>query len=497
MVKKSLKQTLNLDKKVLSSVSQVDIDRNIASRSFYEFCKMCWPIIEPGTKFLENWHLEELCHGLEMMLDEKTKVRDLIIALPPRVGKTRILTNFYNCWIWGPKGLPWKKIICASHNEQKAFEEAINTRKILESDFYQERWPLKLTDDQNTKGLFVNSEGGYRLSVGTKTGIQGMSGEVILVDDPISAQDKDSVIELDRVNTWYDKTLSTRRNNTESIRIVCQQRLSLNDLIGHIEDKKFKYEQIIFPMTYEGAPRFKSTIGVKDHRKKKGELLWPERFPQYYIGQMIADDLGEEGTASQFQMRPNPLGGNIYRRDFFRERINPEKIIARWISWDTASVKTGAFSAATVFDLLPDWKVFVREVYQNKLEIYDLQREIERIAYKYKDCLNGILIENESDGIQVMQMISQTSPDWLAGLIIPITPDGDKPARAKQSSIWCQNGCVLLPRITENDWMFDFESQLFNFPNGKYKDMIDSFSQGINFLAPYLSRGYHDRNDLE
>lgn len=36
------------------------IDRKLAERSLADFVRQAWPVLEPKTPYLENWHLELL-----------------------------------------------------------------------------------------------------------------------------------------------------------------------------------------------------------------------------------------------------------------------------------------------------------------------------------------------------------------------------------------------------------------------------------------------------
>ena len=44
-----------------SSIQLQLIDRALAKRSLAEFVRQAWPILEPRTKPVWNWHLDLLC----------------------------------------------------------------------------------------------------------------------------------------------------------------------------------------------------------------------------------------------------------------------------------------------------------------------------------------------------------------------------------------------------------------------------------------------------
>ena len=145
---------------------------------------------------------------------------------------------------------------------------------------------------------------------------------------------------------------------------------------------------------------------------------------------------------------------------------------------------------------MPDYRLFIREVYRDRLEFPQLEYKVEELASKYKDRrdLHDIIIEYKSSGVQVVQSLKQTSD--VGDYIVMYTPKGDKIARAYEAAKWCEKGMVILPPPSEDfPWMLDFEEELFKFPNSKYKDQVDAFSQLIDYLSHYLQQGLEAREN--
>ena len=53
-----------------------------------------------------------------------------------------------------------------------------------------------------------------------------------------------------------------------------------------------------------------------------------------------------------------------------------------------------------------------------------------------------------------------------------------------------ENGTVLLPNQQNGD-LVDFFDELFKFPNSTFKDMVDSFSQGVRYIDNEYISGSH------
>lgn len=191
--------------------------------------------------------------------------------------------------------------------------------------------------------------------------------------------------------------------------------------------------------------------------------------------------------------------GAIFRREWFDKRELVTDFIARFISWDTAASvsDSAAYSSCTVGELTPDYKLFIREVYRGRLEFPQLQDKIEEIAKKYKFNLKQIVVESKSSGISVIQSLKQSSEPWISNILVPFNPTVDKPSRAYNASLWCENNSVILPPPSkEFPWLYEFEEELFSFPQSEYLDQVDSFNQLIIFLSNYLSIGYRTRYGL-
>jgi len=68
----------------------------LLQQSYADFVKYFWPIIEPGTKLVWNWHLDSVCQHLQEVTEGK--LRQLVIEIPPGTAKalahdTPILTT--------------------------------------------------------------------------------------------------------------------------------------------------------------------------------------------------------------------------------------------------------------------------------------------------------------------------------------------------------------------------------------------------------------------
>lgn len=114
------------------------------------------------------------------------------------------------------------------------------------------------------------------------------------------------------------------------------QRLSDKDTSGVILSRELGYTHLMLPMRFEPERRCITNIGFRDPRKKAGELLFPERFSEKQVSG-LERVMGEYAVAGQFQQRPSPRGGGMFKSKHIqfwgRELPDFEYIVQ---SYDTA-----------------------------------------------------------------------------------------------------------------------------------------------------------------
>jgi predicted phage terminase large subunit-like protein len=231
--------------------------------------------------------------------------------------------------------------------------------------------------------------------------------------------------------------------------------------------------------------------------------LWPEHKPLAEV-LVLRDTTPELTWAGTYQGNPTPAGGYTFRREWWSGQNRYDaaeyvgKVVGRYQSWDTAegANEGNAFSACVTADVLDDYRLVVRDVYRERLTFDVLPAAIESRARLFEGnaLLRGIVIEDKSSGKSANQTLRATSPDWLREILSPYQPMGSKEARAGAAAVWCRNGMVWLPHPGPGaPWLMDFEDELFSFPQSRYMDQGDAFSQLILFLENYLAAGWRAR----
>ena len=200
----------------------------------------------------DNWHIEYLCNVIqdrfERVARKEKKLKDLLICIPPRSLKSMIVTIMSTAWLW--TNYPHLKVITASYSNDLSIEHTLKTRRIIESEWYKELFGdlFKITTDQNEKSKYENDKSGDRRAASVGGTITGGGADIIIVDDPLKAQESNSQVALLKAWEWYSQTMFSRLNNQETgLRIVVMQRLHENDVAGMIIKSNMAYDVINIP----------------------------------------------------------------------------------------------------------------------------------------------------------------------------------------------------------------------------------------------------------
>lgn len=483
-------------------------EANHLKNSFHAFVKAAWSIIEGDSIFVDNWHIEALCEHLEAA--HRLEIRKLIVNVPPRSSKSSIATIMWPIWTWLHN--PSLQYLCVSLNDDLSRRHSVQSRDILMSGWFKERWGHLFTiiQDQNTQSRYVNNKRGFRESCSILGKITGKGGGRIIVDDANNTEEYAS--ERIRVNERYSGALSTRINNPkESVLVLIQQRTNEKDLTGHVLSTDFNHGWVKFviPMEFESSRRcvtvpLPSTDGKpwQDPRQEDGELLCSDRFPESYLTEKKSD-LGSYRYASQYQQRPAPEEGGILKKSYFQwwKSVKIPEIEHIIQSWDTGleTKDINSYSACTTWGIFRDQhnirNVILLSAWRGRVEYPTLRRYAQRLYNDYRDRLEGdieltpnnryvpdvVLVEAKVSGIPLIHDLRDAGID-----AIRFNPNkyGNKTDRVKLISHFFENGRVWVPaQPSHYDRLLPFADEFVEacamFPNGDSRDYVDSMSQAM------------------
>jgi predicted phage terminase large subunit-like protein len=476
--------------------------------SFIDFFEAAWPHIDPAP-FVSGWHLVAIAQHLEAVA--RGQIRKLLINVPPRHSKTTLTSIAWPCWLWAqrpdpkyPLIGPQVKFLCLSYGDQLAMDNATLTRRLIASEWYQERWGrrVQIADDQDAKNKFDTAAGGSRISSSFGGGVLGRGGDIKIIDDPHKVAEAESEVTREAVIRAYDGTLRSRITDPRiAAEVVIMQRLHENDLTGHILDHEPDVVHLSLPAEYDASRHCTTSIGWSDPRSEDGELLWPARFGAVELMPFKAMPYEWSG---QWQQVPIPRGGGIIKSAWWQiwDKYEAGRYGLEWhdekgklkemppfdfviASLDSAysAKKSADYSALTLWgsftDLSGNRRWMLMYAWQQRLEFHDLVEKVAKDCRRYN--VQRLLIEGKASGMSVEQEIRRAYAREDFGVQV-INPTLDKIARAHSivylfidKMVWTLDPSVI-------DWAGMAINECANFPKGTHDDMVDSVTQALGWL---------------
>ena len=468
-----MQKTVDLSRLPPRHEIEKEISRRECKRSFSEFVKQAWHVIEPSTPLKWGWAMETICQHLEAVTNGS--ITRLLMNVPPGTSKSTLVSVMWPAWEWIQN--PQLRYISTAHKADLATRDNMKCRRLIQSDWYQSRFPIKLVGDQNAKTKFENSHTGFRESMAFVS-MTGARGDRVILDDPLSADDANSEAALMAAERAFTETLPTRVNNEQSAIVVIMQRLSERDTSGLIIDRKLPYVHLNLPMRFEEENKCTTSIGFEDPRTEDGELLFPERFSETQVND-FEKVMGSYSFAGQMQQRPVPRSGGLFNREWLKTISAMPNNCKQARGWDlAATVKdSAAYTAGVGIAQAPSGDLIIFDVVRGK--------------WSGNGVRNVILETAKSDGQKTRQSIPQDpgqsgkaqvslfSQD-LAGFDCRFSPEsGDKITRALPIAAQAEAGNVYL---LEGEWNKEFIDECAMFPNGKFKDQVDALSRAYSEL---------------
>jgi predicted phage terminase large subunit-like protein len=470
-----------------------EVEAELLGRSLSRYIPSAWPVLEPSTEFLPGWHIDAIAEHLQDVTEGH--ITRLIVNIPPRYMKSLGTSVFWPTWSWTRK--PELRWVFASYSQSLSTKHSVDRRTLIQSSWYQERWGdrFSLASDQNVKTEFLNDRRGHMIATSFGGTATGKGGDIIVVDDPLNPEEAHSDIEREKANRIFDQTLSTRLDDKKTGAIVLiMQRLHDEDLTGHLIEKG-GFVHLCLPAEYEPQHPF---FWPDDPREEPGDLLWPLREGAAEIAKAKID-LGSYGYAGQYQQRPAPAEGGIFKRAWWRY-FDPDHLdYGQWqleplfglvTSWDTAlkDKTTNDYCVGTVWGATGANRFLLRRV-RERMNLPDTKRAVSELAAwvesHFPHLPHSIIVENAANGPDVVAQLRNE----ISGLILN-RPEGDKVQRAHAVSGILEAGNVLVPGAALNDgsgfdtartpaWVQELIEECAAFPNAANDDQVDSVTQAL------------------
>ena len=457
------------------------LEDELAERKLTHFVQQAWRVIEPETPFVAGWHLDAVCDHLEAM--SRFEIQNLLILIPPRHTKSIATSVCWPAWHWIHH--PEHRFMFASYSASLSVEHAVLSRRIIDSDWYQDRWAhiYRLTSDQNVKSHYENSRRGYRISSSVGGAVIGRGADFLGMDDPHNLENIHSEVERTTVKEFYKRVWYRRLNNPKKGGRLCiMQRGHEDDVAAMLIEQG--YETLMLPTEYDPTRAVTTSIGFRDPRTEQGDLLCPERFDRTYVEGEKEVSLREFNA--QHQHNPTPQEGVMFKRASFKgvDALPNEGMGHGVRFWDCAATeaKPGKDPDWTVGTLMRRHETtgifYVIDVVRLRATPADVDATITQTAQL--DGQSVRICEEQEPGSSGKSVIAAHTR-MLAGYLYKGVPaTGEKTLRWRALASQCEAGNV---KLLEGEWNQAWLQEMCAVPDAKHDDQADSVAGAFNEIA--------------
>ena len=429
-----------------------------------EFCKKMQPDYKVGR------HHRILADQL-MALENGSKDR-VCVNIPPRHGKSQLVSIFYPAWFLGRN--PNKKVMMVSHTTDLAVDFGRKVRNLIATESYNEIFPeVALAVDSKSAGRWNTNFGGEYFACGIGSALAGRGADLLLVDDPHSEQDviNGNFSVFEKAYEWFTFGARTRLMPGGRVAIV-QTRWHMDDLTGRVTNDMVKnemadqYEIVEFPALLDSED---------DDGKPITKPLWPEFFDLPALERTKASMPAFQWN-SQYQQKPTAEEASIVKREWWGRwpHDQPPHVEYVIMSLDAAAEKHNRAD----YTALTTWGVFFNEdenahhlilldSIKKRLEFPELKQLSMEEYTKWEP--DAFIVEKKSAGTAIYQEMRRM------GLPVqeytPHRGTGDKLARLNSVADIIASGMTWVPSTR---WADELVEEVAGFPFMSNDDLVDS-----------------------
>jgi predicted phage terminase large subunit-like protein len=321
-------------------------------------------------------HIVTLAKAL--MAVDSGEIKRLIISMPPRHGKSRLVSQLFPAWYKGRN--PGKYLITSTYGQELSDDFGRKVRDQLRDPLFKAVFPgCVMRSNTTAANRFETEAGGQYFAVGVGGPITGRGADLLLIDDPIkNREDADSRAIRDKINDWYGSTAYTRLMPGGAV-ILVMTRWHEEDLVGYVLENNAHENWHVINMP------------ALDNQNKS---LWPERYG-YDDMIRIKNTLSEYDWQCLYMQDPIPREGHLIKAEWLKEGVpSDEDIAARYMAIDPAISKkeTADETAISVWGVgygeVPNY--YELETVYGRFDLHEIIQRISNLQNKHKCIQFGV-----------------------------------------------------------------------------------------------------------
>ena len=427
--------------------------------------------------FIYARHIRNISDKLVDLMVDNDYVNRLCVSMPPRTGKSSLITLSYPFWLIYMN--PMLNIMVINYNKSLAEDFGLKLRQLfLDNVKLLNERGIRLSDKQYSKSkfMFENINTGELLGsitlIGVGGTITGKDVDVCIIDDALKGYEDTTPSRLDKLWDWF-KSILLQRLEPESKLIILQTRWHTQDLIGRIieeDNKDYDY------------------INLKA-LNNDGSCIWAERYTPEFFHERKKEQ-GERIFQALYHGQPLDETGDYFNIDniFYNDDYDTSTshVIGKCRSWDLAYTAEDANKSSDYTAGAYVYKNFKGEYILSDLVYGKFGEEnINKIrATAKKDGVDvPILVETGTVGgasEMLYREYKKKLPGYNMKQSLPIGSKIDRAFNLQQAILDRRFGIT----IYDDNLREEVLKQLKAFPNGKHDDIIDAISYTIGYLEP-------------
>lgn len=409
-------------------------------------------------------HHELIAENLKKLVD--WEIQNLIISMPPRAGKSRIMQEFiaYLYWV-----LPNNDVLYTGHSLSLLEDFSRNIRNRVNSNEYKSLFTSQIAWDNSAVKSWKIDKGGVFSIFGVWGWITGKGWNYMIIDDPYASREQAESDTVRRtVSNWYWSTFLSRKQNDKAKQIIIMQRWREDDLIGEIlEREPDKWTELKIPAL-----------------NPEWESFWADRFSKEYF-----EDIRNQNPlffSSQYQQDPVNEWGGDFKKEYFEYYDHiPEEVQDRL---DVISFLDPAISQKQEADntaLVTIWidgmsnNIYLLQVKAFKEtpdkildECFETAKEFSKYGKTYRMWIEVVQYQK----MLALEIKKQMRIRDFYFLLEEVRPSGEKQARIRTN---LQGRYSAHSIIHPKYGVGELELELLKFPNAKHDDRIDALAWAV------------------
>lgn len=475
--------------------------RELCRRRLIYFVKTMMPAYTPG------WVHQDICRRLEKFVKdvEEGKSPRLMLAMPPRSGKSQLASDMFPSWVLG-KHPEWG-IIGSSYAQSLpiTFSRAIRDR-LADMEYRCIFGDTAIRKDASGVEEWKTTRGGGYKAAGVGVGLTGFGGNILIADDLIKdAEEAASDIIRENTYQWYQTVFRTRLAPGGGILLIGTRwhwhdpqgrALEMDEQLkkaGVPDYERENWEVVSYPAIAE-HDEYLMPDGSIEHDaepadalrllRRKGEALHPERYPLSEL-QKIKNITTTTNWSALYQQNPTPEEGDFFLKDDLRYRwldpaFRPLCRVFMTVDYAISEKRRGDWTVMGVFALDHNDDLYVLEIRRGRWGTMQIAENAVALVEKHKVEIyageQGAIhmavwptIERELARKRLYVSVDET--------LVPIQ-DKETRARPLQGRVQ-RNKLFFCHEFGVRPEIYDLtERELLQFPHGVNDDIVDMLAWG-------------------